>query len=89
MICLPLIGSMAEMPEELANLMWVYAGVGVFYLVMSVFFIFPALRLTKFSMKVSKLQESPAESGLVEVLNEQRGFWKAMGIWRRKWKWRK
>ena len=54
--------------------------IGVLYLLMALAYIYPALKLAKFSSHVSRLQQSPSEVGLVAALNEQRAFWKYVGI---------
>lgn len=55
--------------------------VGVFYLLLALVYIYPALKLGKFSSRVSDLMNVPSESNLIAALNEQRAFWKYMGIW--------
>jgi len=53
---------------------------GGFYFVMAFFYIYPALKLWKFSSRVDDLMEAPSESILVIALNEQRSFWKYVGV---------
>lgn len=55
-------------------------GIGVLYFVMALAYIYPALKLTNFSKKVSHLITAPSEEGLASALNEQRAFWKYVGI---------
>lgn len=55
-------------------------GIGIFYFILALIYIYPALKLTKFSKKVSDLMKVPSEEGLVSALDEQRGFWKYVGI---------
>lgn len=55
--------------------------VGILYLVISVIYIYPALKLGKFSTMAGRLQTEPSEAVLVTALNEQRAFWKYVGIW--------
>ncbi len=53
---------------------------GVLYLAFALAYIYPALKLGNFSRRVSELMESPSENGLILALNEQRAFWKYIGI---------
>jgi len=53
---------------------------GGFYFVMAFFYIYPALKLWKFSSRVNDLMEVPSEANLVVALNEQRSFWKYVGV---------
>lgn len=53
---------------------------GVIYLFFAILHIYPALKLSKYSKKISQLMTSPSESLLAETLNEQRAFWKYVAI---------
>lgn len=55
-------------------------GLGVAYFVMAVFYIYPALKLAKYSSQIGRLMQTPSEQNLVAALNEQRAFWKYVGI---------
>lgn len=54
---------------------------GILYFVMAFIYIYPALKLGKFSSRISDLSSQPTETNLVAALNEQRAFWKYVGIW--------
>lgn len=54
---------------------------GAFYIVLAIVYIYPALKLSKFSSRCSQLINQPAETTLVGALNEMRAFWKFVGIW--------
>lgn len=55
-------------------------GLGVIYFVMAFFYIYPALKLGGYSSRIADLMNSPNEANLVAALNEQRAFWKYVGI---------
>ena len=74
-------GSMgAEVSEQFAAIGGAVA-IGAVYIVLALVYIYPALKLGKFSSRVSDLMSVPSESNLIAALNEQRAFWKYMGIW--------
>ena len=74
-------GSMgAEISQQFAAIGGA-AVIGVVYLLLALVYIYPALKLGKFSSRVSDLMDVPSESNLIAALNEQRAFWKYMGIW--------
>ncbi len=56
-------------------------GMGIVYLILSIIYVYPALKLGKFSSLAGRLQTEPSEAVLVTALNEQRAFWKYVGIW--------
>lgn len=62
------------------------AGVGSFvvfgalYFVMAIFYFYPAIKLGKFAARIRDLASVPSERNLVAALNEQRAFWKYVGI---------
>ncbi|MEM6915045.1 MAG: DUF5362 family protein [Verrucomicrobiota bacterium] len=70
----------SDMPDQFAAM---GGGIvlGVVYLVMSVVYIYPALKLGNFSSRITDLMAQPSEAHLVAALNEQRAFWKYVGIW--------
>lgn len=80
MLCLPLIGGAIEGGIPGLGEVGILMGMGVLYLILAIAYIFPALKLTKFASKISNLVDSPNEPILVEILNEQRAFWKFVGI---------
>ena len=54
--------------------------VGAIYLVMAFFYIYPALKLGSYSSRISALLVTPSDANLAAALNEQRAFWKYVGI---------
>lgn len=71
----------AEMGEAMgAEGGWVVAAMGVFYLVLAVFYIYPALKLGKYASCISSLRATPSQSNLAAALEQQRGFWKFFGV---------
>lgn len=55
-------------------------GIGVFYFIMAFFYIYPALKLGGYSSRIADLMNAPNEANLVAALNEQRAFWKYVGV---------
>lgn len=68
-----------EISQEFAA-MGGMAVIGVVYLVLAFFYIYPALKLGKFAARIRDLASAPSERNLVAALNEQRAFWKYVGI---------
>ncbi|MDF1824925.1 MAG: DUF5362 family protein [Verrucomicrobiales bacterium] len=54
---------------------------GILYFLLAFIYIYPALKLGKFSSRIADLSTQPSETNLVAALNEQRAFWKYVGIW--------
>ncbi len=71
------MGEMSGMGGAEAGVM---AGVAFVYLILAVFYIYPALKLGKFAARIRDLAAVPSEQNLVAALNEQRAFWKYVGI---------
>lgn len=55
-------------------------GLGVIYFLLAIFYIYPALKLGSYSSRITDLMNSPNEANLVAALNQQRAFWKYVGI---------
>jgi len=53
---------------------------GVIYLVLSVMYLFPSLKLWKYGTAILRLMSSRSAADLEQALEEQRGFWKFVGI---------
>ena len=53
---------------------------GGFYLFFAALHIYPALKLAKYSKRITQLMASPSEILLADALNEQRAFWKYVAI---------
>ena len=56
-------------------------GLGIVYIILSIIYIYPAIKLGKYSTMAARLAHEPSEALLVTALNEQRAFWKYVGIW--------
>ncbi len=63
------------------------AGVGAFpaviggsYLVASIFFLFPAIKLWKYDSSIVRLMSSRSTADLDQAMIEQKGFWQFLGI---------
>jgi len=68
-----------ELSQEFAA-MGGMAAIGVVYLVLAIFYFYPAIKLGKFAARIRDLASAPSERNLVAALNEQRAFWKYVGI---------
>lgn len=55
-------------------------GMGVFYLVFSILYIFPSLRLWQYASSITILESSQQTLDLETALDRQRSFWKFVGI---------
>lgn len=60
------------------------AGMGILmgglYLLVAALYAYPAMKLGNYSSRITDLLQDPTESNLVAALNEQRRFWKYVGI---------
>lgn len=59
----------------------VTTGVAVFYGLLSLIYIYPALKLGKYAKACRQISTQPTEDVLVDALDQQRAFWKYAGIW--------
>ncbi len=73
-------GAFEEMGDEMGGMIGMIL-MGAFYIVFAIVYIYPALKLSKFSSRCSQLINQPTETTLVGALNEMRAFWKFVGIW--------
>jgi hypothetical protein len=76
-------GASSAMSQELSKEFGAVGGVaaiGVIYFVLAVFYIYPALKLGKYAARIRDLAAVPSEQNLVAALNEQRAFWKYLGV---------
>lgn len=73
-------GAMAEGAAEAFGGLVGALAIGIIYLLMAFFYIYPALKLGKYSSRITELLTSPSDSLLAAALNEQRAFWKYCGI---------
>lgn len=56
------------------------AGIGVFYVVLAIVYLYPALRLWKYANRIGDLVRTGNSLDLEGALAEQRKFWKFAGI---------
>ena len=63
-----------------AGLGWFQTIGGIFYIVLSLMYLFPALKLWKYGTAILSLMSSQSAVDLERALEEQRGFWKFVGI---------
>lgn len=54
--------------------------VGVFYLVFAFIYIYPSFKLWKYAARIGNLKASRSVMDLEGALNEQRAFWKFIGV---------
>jgi len=55
-------------------------GMGAMYLLMAVFYVYPAIKLWSYGSRIGALKNSLSLSDLNAALHEQRRFWKFTGI---------
>ena len=58
----------------------VMLGMGLFYLVFAIIYIYPSLRLWQYASSISRLESSSTSFDLETALDKQRSFWKFVGI---------
>lgn len=73
-------GSAADQMEQQLAAIGGAIGLGILYFLMAIFYIYPALKLGGYSSRITELMNVPSEANLVAALNEQRAFWKYVGI---------
>jgi hypothetical protein len=56
------------------------AGIGVFYLVLAILYIYPGMKLWKYANRIGHLVRTGSSLDLEAALAEQRKFWKFTGI---------
>jgi hypothetical protein len=55
-------------------------GMGAMYLLMALFYVYPAIKLWSYGSRIGALKNSLSLSDLNAALHEQRRFWKFTGI---------
>lgn len=55
-------------------------GIAALYAVLSIIYIFPGVKLWKYASSIARLMQSGRDEDLVAALNQQRSFWKFVGI---------
>jgi hypothetical protein len=53
---------------------------GIFYLLMALLYLFPSLKLWQYGSSIVRLMSSGSNADLEAALDQQRGFWKFVGI---------
>lgn len=53
---------------------------GVFYLLMAIFYVIPSVKLWKFGSAIKRLTLSGSNTDLEQAVDQQRSFWKFVGI---------
>lgn len=53
---------------------------GLLYAAMGVFYLFPSIKLWKYGSAILRLMGTGSNADLVEALDQQRSFWKFVGI---------
>jgi hypothetical protein len=82
MIAQPQIPPSSQMPPgakppDMTGFMSV---MGVFYILLAFFYIFPSVKLWKFGSAIKRLCLSGSNRDLEQAIEQQRGFWKFVGI---------
>lgn len=57
-----------------------FVGLGLIYLVMAAFYIYPCIKLHKYAKAIKSLVQTQSSSDLEDALEHQRGFWKFIGV---------
>ncbi|HEY8026662.1 MAG TPA: DUF5362 family protein [Burkholderiaceae bacterium] len=57
-----------------------FTGVGIMYILMACLYIFPAIFLVKYSSAIGRLLSSGHVADMEDALNQQRKFWKFVGV---------
>jgi hypothetical protein len=60
--------------------MGIFAIMGLFYLLFAVLYLYPIIKLYKYSGAISRLSRTGAVRDLEDALRQQKGFWKFLGI---------
>ena len=55
-------------------------GMSIAYVVVAIVQLYPGVKLWKYAGAIARLMQSQSEVDLVDALNQQRGFWKFVGI---------
>jgi hypothetical protein len=64
-------------PPDMTGFMSV---MGVFYLLLAFFYLIPSVKLWKFGRAIKRLCLSGSNQDLEQAIEQQRGFWKFVGI---------
>lgn len=56
------------------------AGVGIVYIIFSILYIYPCIKLWQYGTSIANLMTSRSSIDLETALDKQRGFWKFVGV---------
>lgn len=75
-------GALASMAEDSSTAYSVgyMAGMGLYYIVLAFFYIYPGVKLWKYGKRIDQLMQDRASLTLEAALNEQRSLWKYIGV---------
>ena len=74
-------GAMVGMSSrDAAGLAGLPVVMGITYIVLSIIYLFPALKLWKYGSAIVRLMSTGSTADLEAALDQQRGFWKFVGI---------
>ncbi len=83
-IAVMFLGAFAGAMGEEVNSQFAAVGgaavIGAIYIALSLLYIYPALKLGSYSSRITELMEIPSEANLVAALDQQRAFWKYLGV---------
>ena len=77
------VGGMGGMPGNRANNPFTGAmgfGLAALYVAMAIVYIFPGVKLWKYASSIAMLIQTGRNEDLVDALNQQRSFWKFVGV---------
>ncbi|TDU63156.1 hypothetical protein EI77_04477 [Prosthecobacter fusiformis] len=70
-----------DMPTGSASMQaGMFMGMSVMYILLSLFYIFPAIKLWSYGTQIANLAASRSTLDLMKALNTQRSFWKFVGV---------
>lgn len=55
-------------------------GIGLIYAVFALVYLYPGVKLWKYASSIARLMQTRNEEDLVAALDQQRGFWKFLGV---------
>jgi hypothetical protein len=55
-------------------------GMAVAYAVFAIIYLYPGVKLWKYASSIARLMQTQSEADLVAALDQQRGFWKFIGV---------
>lgn len=55
-------------------------GLAIAYALFAVIYLYPGVKLWKYASSIARLMQTQSEADLVDALDQQRGFWKFIGV---------